>query len=465
MTPQEMQMLMQQRALGGMQANPTGFNPETMAANATTPNPNMGGGLGGMLRRGAIGAGNIGNKLSQGMFQLDPQAAQHMSAEQQKGLRTQAMMEMGLGMMAAGSRPGAKLGGSIAEGYLGAQKGLMGRQQQSFQLGAANREENRDESRYQTGLGRQQRMDDLAVKREGFDQSDADRKYTAGRDDEEWMRGYRDRELKALEKYRANKGSALETASPLSDEAIDLVANATLRNPSLMNNYLSRSGMGNQVNRNLVTERQAAILKANGTTPDRIASIQANVKAHGQAINQNQKAVSSLQAFEAVIKTNGSRIMELLEKIPDTGVPLGNALARGAKYNLGDADVAEFKQVLQNFQAETARVVAGHPQLLGSTTEGARNEIREVVSGNMTVGQIKRVVQRLVFESGVREQGFQDSLAESGRAIDQLGQPGQSFGTQPGLGRAGTIQRGGAEASKTIGGKNYVKMNGQWYEE
>jgi hypothetical protein len=427
-TPQELQALMAQRALGGMNANPTGFNPEMMAANAPMPNPNMGGGFLGALKRGAIGLQNGLGKVGQNLFSVDPAAAQNMSAQQIQGLRNQGMLEMGLGMLAAANKPRASFGEALAQGYFGAQKGALGRQQMAFQMGQENRAEARDEERYQTGLGRQARMDDLAVKREENDQRNADRNFEAGRDDEMWMRGFRNRDL-AVERER---NSAFTQANELSPEAIDLVAEATLRNPQLMNNYLSRSGMGNQRNRNLVTERQAQILKENGTTPDRIASIQANVKAHSQAIAQNQKAVSSLKAFESVVQNNGQRLNELLAKIPDTGIPLGNALTRGAKYNLGDADVAEFRQVLQNFQTETARIVAGHPQLLGNVTDTARKEIESIVNGNMTVAQTKRIVQRLMFESKVREQGFMDSMAESGRAIDQLGTPGAAF---PGLGQ------------------------------
>lgn len=457
MTPEELQAMMAQRALGGMQANPTGFNPAMQAANAPMPNPNMGGGFLGKLRQGAVGFNNALGRAGQGMFQLDPNAAKHMSPEQIGGMRNQAMMEMGLGMMAAGSKPGATLGGSLAEGYFGAQQGMLGRQQMSYKLGAQEREEERDESRYQTGLGREQRLDAFKRDDEMFDRGHADRTYTAGRNDEQWMRGYRNRELASMDQYRKRQdASAFEQAGPLTPEAIDMVAQATLRNPQLMNNYLSRSGMGNQKNRNLVTERQVQILKEHNTNPARIASIQANVKAHGQAISQNQKAVSSLQAFEAVVKNNGARLKTLFAKIPDTGVPIGNALARGAKYNLGDADVAEMRQVMQNFQAETARIVAGHPQLLGNVTDSARTEIEQVVSGNMTVEQANRVIDRLMFESGVREQGFMESMQESSRSIDQLGTPGQSFLPQggplgqPGAPRPPMLGAGGNAGEKIV---------------
>jgi hypothetical protein len=448
--PISFEELLQRAALGGMSANPGGLNTEALRANAPMPNPNMGGGFLGALRRGATGLQNGLGRVGQGLFPMDPGAAQHMSAEQMQGLRGQGIMDLGMGLLAHGSQPGASLGGALAKSYFGAQEGAMGRQQMAYQLGAANREEKRDDERYQTTLGRQARLDDLAERKEGFDQFHADRTFDAGRDDETWMRGYREKELASLDEYRdRNRLSALEQAEPLSGDAIDLIAHATLRRPELMNNYLSRSGMGNQKNRNLVTERQAAILKAAGSSPDRVASIQANVKAHTQALSQNQKAVSSLQAFEAVVRNNGQRLNELLERIPDTGVPLGNALARGAKYNLGDADVAEFRQVLQNFQAETARIVAGHPQLLGNVTDSARKEIESVVSGNMTVAQTKRVIQRLMFESQVREEGFKESLAESGRAIQGLGFPGQSFpgGFQE---QPGPVQQPGGGGGKVI---------------
>lgn len=196
-TPQEQMLmqLMQQRALGGMNPNPTGFNPETMAANASMPNPNMGGGFLGGLNRANVGFKNVLGKLGQGLFQIDPAAAQHMSAEQQQGIRNQGMLNMGMGILGAASRPGATLGGSLAEGYFGAQKDMLGQQQMAYQLGAANREERRDEQRYQTQLGRQLRSDDLAERKQDYTETSTDRAFGADREDQGWLRDYRDRSL------------------------------------------------------------------------------------------------------------------------------------------------------------------------------------------------------------------------------------------------------------------------------
>jgi hypothetical protein len=451
-SPYNVDQIMMMRALGGMNQNPTGFNPNMMAANAPMPNPAMQGQgfmgkLGNFGRRAGIGVQNAMGKLGQGMFPVDPSVAAHMSADQIKEMRGTALMQMGLGMMGAAGQ-GKGFGESLASGYFGSQEGMLGRQQMSYKLGANEREEKRtrerdeeNDRRFGVETGMQERQIGQGDRRLG----QADEAFDASRDDEAWERGFKERQLKEMSKYRLGMLGARtgESAQPYSKEGLDLLAHSTLRSPTLMNAYMSRSGRYNASERKAVVERQAEILKENGLTPDRIASIHANVKAQTGNIQVQTKSLQGLKAFYEVARANAYRALELFGKVSDSDVPLINAFTRGAEYGLGSADVAELRQVLQNFQAETARIVAGHPQLLGATTDTAREEIERVVSGNMTKGQAERVIKRLLFEVDVRRAGFEEAIQESGASMDNLGTPGQRFDA-PGLGQgqpgAGTIR-------------------------
>lgn len=141
----------QQQALAGAQQNPVAnFNPEMLAANASMPNPNMGGGLGGLLRRGAIGFQNGLGRLQQGLFPIDSASAAGMSAEDIKNARNQAMLRMGLGMMSSANQ-GARGGEALAHGFGLAQGGMTDDLQRRMANERVARQEQRQTERDQIG--------------------------------------------------------------------------------------------------------------------------------------------------------------------------------------------------------------------------------------------------------------------------------------------------------------------------
>lgn len=68
-------------------------------------------------------APGLGQRLMQGLFPISPELSQGMSPEELKRARGQAMMQLGLGMLAANNR-GAGFGEAALAGILGAQQGL-----------------------------------------------------------------------------------------------------------------------------------------------------------------------------------------------------------------------------------------------------------------------------------------------------------------------------------------------------
>lgn len=105
------------------------------------PLPNFMGGLGGMLFPG--GEAN------------DPQAA---------AARNQAMLMMGLGMMGAGSRPGATLGSSLFDAYQGAAGTYQGAMQTAFRNTMA-KQENERQVKQEDRLQKAQELEDKRTER------------------------------------------------------------------------------------------------------------------------------------------------------------------------------------------------------------------------------------------------------------------------------------------------------------
>lgn len=96
-------------------------------------------GLGGFGRRvgGGIqrGLGAIGAGMFPGQPGVDPDA--------QKAAQNQALMSFGLGLMAAGNRPGASFGSAMGEAYSGASQGYGGAMNNAFQRTLATKQEER----------------------------------------------------------------------------------------------------------------------------------------------------------------------------------------------------------------------------------------------------------------------------------------------------------------------------------
>lgn len=147
--------------------------PQAQGRNMAQPNqtPTMG-------QRISGGLGRVGNAL----FPIDPNTG--MSKQQIDQLRTNAMMQMGLGMMGASSR-GAGFGESLARGYGLAQGNVQGAMQQAYENAMKNRAENRainreerDDARLDSQQAHQQWLQEHTLARE----QTADERYGAERE-------------------------------------------------------------------------------------------------------------------------------------------------------------------------------------------------------------------------------------------------------------------------------------------
>jgi hypothetical protein len=128
------------------------------------------------------GLGRVGAAL----FPVDPNTG--MTADQIKQLRTNAMMQMGLGMLGASSK-GQGFGASLAAGYGLAQGNIQGSMQQAYENAMANRAETR-------AVDREKRLDE---------QADRAQKH------QEWLETHTlDRETVADERYAGEREYKLE---------------------------------------------------------------------------------------------------------------------------------------------------------------------------------------------------------------------------------------------------------------
>lgn len=215
----------------------------------------------------------------------------------------------------------------------------------------------------------------------------------------------RAKEIAALAK--SNKAEK-PTAAQLSPEAVHDAMIDVFTDPARMRQYASFGQQGQDA-RTAINNEKAKTLRAIGMTEDQVIRQQAIAKAQVKSVAQLVPMQNALNAYETVARGNGERVLELVNKVNKSGVPLINSAERLGKLATGDPDAAELMQVLQNYQTETARIIA-NPNLTGQLTDTARSEIQGIVPANMTAAQAARIVNRLNFEFDLRNRGVQDSL-------------------------------------------------------
>lgn len=213
---------------------------------------------------------------------------------------------------------------------------------------------------------------------------------------------------------RPREGSTTPPIPELTPEALDLAAREVLQLGGNMRQWAGFGQAGERDRKN-IGNRMAQILKEAGMSQADLTRLRARAVGEAASTTQLTKQMNAVQAYEGLAKFNAQRILELIDGVDDTGIPAVEGWLRKAKRTgLGDVDAAEFLSVLQTYQTEVARIV-NNPNLTGVLSDSARQEIQEVVSGNLSAPQMRRVVNRLNLEMDTRGAAIAQQLEKSGR--------------------------------------------------
>jgi len=121
----------------------------------------------------------------------------------------------------------------------------------------------------------------------------------------------------------------------------------------------------------------------------------AEIRAKSNALSDLQRQRSNVAAFQATNVTNGKRLLQLAEKVDDTGVPVMNRWIRGGRTAIeGDPDTAAFNAQLFLWSTDTAKIVT-QPRLTGQLTDAARHEVAAFIPGGATLEQLQSLVGTL----------------------------------------------------------------------
>lgn len=218
-----------------------------------------------------------------------------------------------------------------------------------------------------------------------------------------------------------SSASVASQQGPYDPDTLDAAATVVMSDPTRIRDYAS-FGQSGQSARIQIQKAITAKLKAAGMTPADLVSLRA--KAHAEAGNLTTltKQYAQVQSADQLIKANGQRVMDLLDMIDQTGVPMIEGFTRSARAKAGGVDVAEFKSVLQTFQNEVSRVLASNPNMTSVISDSARHEVEAMAPGNMSAAQAKRIINRLFLETDIRQQALEEQI-NKGAATSVVGAP------------------------------------------
>jgi len=213
----------------------------------------------------------------------------------------------------------------------------------------------------------------------------------------------------------------------IDEDTLDRAASEVMVDPARIRDYAGGYGRGAQAIRGQINQRITERLKEAGMKPADLIQLRANAKAESGSIQKLVGQQNAITAFEKLAKFNGQRVLELLDKVDATGVPMIEGVRRAGTAKLGGVDAAEFASVLTTFQQEAARILA-NPNMTGVVTDSLRAEVMKMTPDSMSTDQGKRVINRLFTEMDVRKSAIDDQIktSEASLAPPGSGGPGRA---------------------------------------
>jgi hypothetical protein len=198
-----------------------------------------------------------------------------------------------------------------------------------------------------------------------------------------------------------NGGAGL---APLSDKDVALIGEAAAAGNFKPLQSLPRNHPG---------RAQAFSYVANKYGPDHpITKNMMQMAATGAALTQVTKTEAALRPYERMLQRNGEIVKQWLDKVPDAGVPMLNALVRSGALAVGSPEMSAFKAAVNAFSVEAARVLH-NPNLNGVLAQEAKRSLDEIHNQNFTKAQLLSVIRVVELEA----QNRLDELTKEGDAL------------------------------------------------
>lgn len=203
---------------------------------------------------------------------------------------------------------------------------------------------------------------------------------------------------------------------PLDEKEMALAVPAVMADPNRINDYIGSKASSREIKKQVNLAMYDRMEKA-GMKPEDLTKIRAGAKGEFASIGKMTNQLNQMESFEGLAKFNGKRLVELVDELDDTSIPLLEGPKRLAELKgVGSPEVGEFRMTLQSFQTEAARIL-NTPNMTGVLTEGARQDMQHIIDGSVAAGQARRIIDRAVAEMDVRKALFVRQIEVAGKNL------------------------------------------------
>lgn len=209
-----------------------------------------------------------------------------------------------------------------------------------------------------------------------------------------------------------NAAQANMAAAELDPETLRTAAKVVASDPTRMRDYAT-FGAGGQSIRSKINGEITKLKKETGMSDEDFIQARARAKAAAPNIAKLYQQDSQYQIAEDLAKSNGQRVLDLLDLVDQTGIPMIEGFTRSARRATGGVDAAELASVLTTFQTEVARIIASSPTMAGTISDTARKEVETMSPGSMTTEQGKRIINRLFTEMDIKSDAVKQQISKA----------------------------------------------------
>ena len=161
------------------------------------------------------------------------------------------------------------------------------------------------------------------------------------------------------------------------------------------------------------------LMQRGGNTGTMVANA-AKIKGEQTALNKLIPQQAAIESFENTALANGKVLLQLGQKVDQTGVPVIERWIRNGRQSLaGDTDVTEFNTQLALFAPEVARILT-NPTLTGVLTDNARAESEKFIPAGVTADQLKKLIPLLEADFKRRSDANQNEIDKRASNIEGI---------------------------------------------
>lgn len=373
-------------------------------------------------------SGGLG-RVGQALFPVDPNTG--MTPDQMKALRTNALMQMGLGMMAS-SGQGAGFGESLARGYGLASGNMQGAMQRAYENAMSNRAETR-------ATDREKRLDEQAERAQAHQQ---------------WLEEHTlDREKTADERYSTEQDFRLKQADQAQKRwEAEQKAQADWRNAQISG--LTKNPEVRVTDRGMFEKdpKTGEWKLVPGTEPTGVAGrpipqgMANDLKTNATVIGQIDKVLPQIRTPDGAIDPKADKAFGARNAVIDMMTP--DAISDNVK-NMVNSEGTDLRATVTNLNSFIVKERNGAAV---TVAEFARQ--RGFLPTDKDNAEIIEKKLKNLREALASEQQYMLDFAES-----------QGYKPPPAAVRGSGLGAPPPAIRKSVGGRNYVQVNGKWYED